>query len=186
MPSHNDKDLNEIIAEFDRTSPLEASTVRRWMRTTDLEVAGALMSLIAKHDSRINAAIRPEEYFDFVRGYYERSMLENPDGEWSDSTTTAGYDFARWFLRLWDDPSVPRSAINDLKESLAQVCRAAPELVRANIINSALEQLFRRSEILDFFADWQGHPSLSEPYIEAKRLAELHQKSHSRNTRCDS
>lgn len=100
-------DLVEIIAEFDRTTPLDASTVRRWMTTDDIEAAGALMSLLAnpKQDSRINPPLRPEEYFEFVRRYYERSMLENPDGEWADSTTTAGYDFARWFQRLWDDPA---------------------------------------------------------------------------------
>jgi len=59
------------------------------------KLPGALMALRSnsKDDSRINPPLHPEEYFEFVRGYYERAMLENPDSEWADSTTTAGYDF---------------------------------------------------------------------------------------------
>ncbi len=163
-------DLVEIIAEFDRTTPLDASTVRRWMTTDDIEAAGALMALLAnsKHDSRINPPLRPEEYFEFVRRYYERSLLENPDGEWADSTTTAGYDFARWFQRLWDDPAVPKSAMNDLKTSLERTYSAAPDAVRRNIINSALEQLFRNSEILNYFSDWKQDALLESAYNEAR------------------
>jgi hypothetical protein len=165
--SHSD--LEEIIGEFDRITPLDASTVRGWMATDDIEAAGALMSLLAnpKQDSRINPPLRPEEYFEFISRYYERSMLENPDGEWADSTTTAGYDFARWFQRLWDDPAVPKSAMNTLKTSLARAYSAAPDTVRRNIVNSALEQLFQDSEILKYFADWKEDGILQSAYDEA-------------------
>jgi hypothetical protein len=133
-----------------------------------------------KLDSRIIPPLRNEEYFDFVRRYYERAMLENPNGEWADSTTTAGYDFARWFQRLWKDPAVPKSAMNDLKISFAQTYLAAPESVRRNIINSALEQLFQDSEVLKFFADWKEDDTLRRAYDEGNesvmaRIA-IHQK----------
>ncbi len=124
-------DLVEIIAEFDRTTPLDASTVRRWMTTDDIEAAGALMALLAnsKHDSRINPPLRPEE---------------------------------------WDDPAVPKSAMNDLKTSLERTYSAAPDAVRRNIINSALEQLFRNSEILNYFSDWKQDALLESAYNEAR------------------
>ena len=166
-------DLAEIIAEFDRTTPLDASIVRRWITTGDIEAAGALMALLSnpKHDSRIDPPLRPEEYFEFVRDYYERAMLENPDGEWADSTTTAGYDFARWFQRLWNDPGIPRSAIADLKRSLARAYSSAPNTIRRNIINSALEQLFNDPEILNYFADWKEDALLHDAYNEARESA---------------
>jgi len=166
-------DLEEITAEFDRIVPLDSSTVRRWMMTDDEEAAGALMALLAdpKHDSRIQPPLRPEEYFEFARRYYERSMLGNSEGEWVDSATDAAYDFARWFKRLWGDPNIPKSAGYNLKKSLERTYLAAPKPIRKNIINSALEQLFYDPEILNYFADWKENPLLQSAYEEARESA---------------
>jgi hypothetical protein len=97
--------LKEIVSEFDKSAPITHEAVKRWMETEDIEAMGALMSLLAdeKHSQRIDPPIIFEEYFPFATRYYERSMRENPDGEWSDSRTTAGYDFAKWFTQLWED-----------------------------------------------------------------------------------
>lgn len=94
----------------------------------------------------------------------------------------AGYDFARYFKRLWDQPSVPKSAVKDLKTSLARVYSAAPDTVRRNIINSALEQLFQTPDILKYFADWKEDALLKSAYDDARESVlgrnAAHQKGH--------
>ena len=37
--NQNHPDLGQIIAELDRTTPIEPSAVRRWMATNDIEAA---------------------------------------------------------------------------------------------------------------------------------------------------
>jgi len=51
----------------------------------------------------------------WIKRYYGRSFLENPDGEWSDSSYSAGWDLVRVFIKLWDNKTVPRELLNELK-----------------------------------------------------------------------
>jgi hypothetical protein len=134
----------------------------------------------SKHHSRIDPPLDPEEYYAFVRDYYMRSMLENPDGEWADPTTLAGHDFARWFQRLWNDDAVPRSVISDLKKSLALTYTAATREVQENMVTSVLEDLFRTPEISDYFADWRDDQMLSRAYREAKKIVDAARSIHER------
>lgn len=145
MSSRSNSPLPEIVDELDRTTRLDPANVRKWMKSDDLEAMGALMALLSdsRHDSRIDPPLEPEEYYPFVRDYYMRSMLENPDSEWADPTTIAGHDFARWFQRLWRDVDVPRSVVLELKDSLKRTYIAASPEVQVNIVTSALEELFK-------------------------------------------
>jgi hypothetical protein len=174
--------LQKIVAELGKTTPLDRATVRKWMQTDDIEAAGALMDLLGdpKENNRIDPPLMPEDYYPFVRDYYMRSMLENPDGEWADSTTLAGFDFARWFNRLWSDLSIPRSRISELKESLKGTYIAATPQVRSNIINSALEGMFRNPQILEYFSDWGDDPLVSEAYRQANESADAAQSIRER------
>jgi hypothetical protein len=42
-------------------------------------------------------------------------VLRNPNGEWSDSSYSAGWDLVGVFVTLWDDKTVPRELLEDLK-----------------------------------------------------------------------
>lgn len=174
MSTGSNSPLPEIVDALDRTTRLDPRDIRKWMKSDDLEALGALMALLSdsRHDSRIDPPLEPEEYYPFVRDYYMRSMLENPDSEWADPTTIAGHDFARWFQRLWSDDDVPRSVISEIKDSLKRTYIAASSAVQANIVTSALEDLFRDSEIFDYFADWRDDQMLSGGYREAKKIAD--------------
>ncbi|MDQ2936466.1 MAG: hypothetical protein M3R67_03060, partial [Acidobacteriota bacterium] len=90
MNYHATSPLKEIVFEFDNSTAISHETVKRWMDAQDIEAMGALMSLLAdqKHSQRIDPPIMFQEYFPFAARYYERSIRENPDGEWSDSRTT--------------------------------------------------------------------------------------------------
>ena len=176
--------LEDIVSEFDKSAPIPHEAIKRWMETQNIEAMGALMSLLAneKHSQRIDPPIVFEEYFPFAKRYYERSIRENPDGEWSDSRTTAGYDFAKWFLQLWKDWSFYESEIKQLKTLLRKLYEEGDEEFRSNFVTSILEHLFQESEVADYFADWQNEPSLSPAYAEAKLLANLRHKRHERHS----
>ena len=182
MSRDNDSTLSQITAEFERSTRIDPERVRTWMRTDDLEASGALMSLFtdSRHDSRIDPPLEAEEYYPFVRDYYMRAMLENQEGEWADPTTIAGHDFARWFQKLWDDIDIPRETLGDLKDALKRTYIAAEPAVRLNIVLSALEDLFKNADILDYFADWKNEQLLSDAYKDAKQLADAYKSTHER------
>lgn len=65
---------------------------RQWMACEDIEVLGFVYSKLDDHRFRIEPELSLDEYLRFVRHYYERCLVENPDGEWSDSRYSAGWD----------------------------------------------------------------------------------------------
>lgn len=170
--------LEEIVPELGRTTPIDRSTVLQWMQTNDIEAMGALMDLLAEktHQQRVQPPLAFDDIYPFVTKYYERCLSESPDGEWSDSRTTAGWNFAKWFVQLWDDDSVSRNVLSDLKAMLEKLCRkGGPGLCKA-LVTSVLEHLFRRAEIKDYFADWADDSMLRFAYDEASHLANVAQR----------
>ena len=176
--------LKNIVAEFDKSAPIGHAAVKRWMETQDIEAMGALMSLLAdeKHSQRIEPPIGFEEYFPFATRYYERSLLENPDGEWSDSRTTAGYDFAKFFIQLCQDRPTYETEITQLKSLFKQLYEEGDEDFRSDFVIVLLEHLFQDPEIAGYFSDWQNEPLLNTAFAEAKLLATLKHRRRERDT----
>jgi hypothetical protein len=166
--------LKEIIAELDRSTQIDRSTFVHWLQTNDIEAMGALMDLLAAegHSQRVQPPLTFLDIYPFVKNYYERILLENPDGEWSDSRTTAGWNFAKWFVQLWEDDSVPRGVLSDLKGMLENLLKRHPQLSNA-IVTCVLERLFRNSEIKSYFSDWENNSALRSAYDEAVHLSDL-------------
>jgi hypothetical protein len=167
--------LDDIVAELNQTTALDRSTILRWMQTNDIEAMGALMDLLGEkvHQQRVQPPLAFDDIYPFVKNYYERSLSENPDGEWSDSRTTAGWNFAKWFIQLWEDDSVSRNVLSDLKAMLEKLCRkGGPDLCYA-LTTAVLEHLFQRAEIKAYFVDWQPDPLLRLAYDEASHLANV-------------
>jgi hypothetical protein len=178
--SANNSTLEEIIVELGRNVRIDLATVRRWMQTDDIEAMGALMNLLTeeKHVHRVEPPVALEDYYAFVALYYERCLSENPDGEWSDSRTTAGWDFAKWFVQLWDDESVSRDVLSNLRVMLEKTCKNRGTEICNALVTAVLEHLFQRSEIKDYFSSWKDDPKLAAAYNEASDLANL--KAHAR------
>ena len=63
------------------------------MRSPDLEVRGALYSMIINLEraSRIKSALQLEDYYAFILDYLEQCIEQDPDGDWSDSRYLAGH-----------------------------------------------------------------------------------------------
>lgn len=150
-----------------KTDVLPLSDVKQWMQSDDIEVLGFTVAMIHDGRFRIEPPLPVDEYVRWVTHYSERCFRENPDGEWSDSSYSAGWDLVRVFIGLWDDETVPRELFLKVKVWLAVLYKSADDRVRTCIVNATLEHLFERKPIRKYFSDWQNDPILSAAYNDA-------------------
>jgi hypothetical protein len=69
---------------------LMLTELKAWMNSDDIEVLGIIDTVF--HDGRfhIEPPLTITDYVQWVEHYYGRCLRENPDGEWSDSSHSAG------------------------------------------------------------------------------------------------
>lgn len=163
--------LDEIMsvmgdAENSSTTPILLEDVLRWMRSDDIEVLGAAYALISdkRHYMRIQPSPSLAHSYEFLMCYFERCLLENPDGQWSNSRYEAGWDVVNWFADLWRDQTVPRKMLHKLKEWLARLYKEGDDALRACLVNATFEHLFEDHDIAKYFANWQKDPILGCAY----------------------
>lgn len=163
----------EIVSQFEKKTPIPRDKIRQWMQSADIEVLGALYALIVKreHYTRIDPSLSVEDYYSFLKHYFERCFIENPDGEWAHTRYAAGWDLVNWFVHLWQDPSVPRLILHELKEWLAKLYKEGTSELRVAIITAALEHLFEHHDIEKYFSDWKRDITLKPAYEEAVEYA---------------
>lgn len=150
-----------------KTDVVAVSDVQRWISSSDIEILGFTYALLSDRRFRIEPPIPLDDYVKFVKHYYERCFRENPDGEWSDSSHSAGTDLVNLFAHLWRDTSVPRSVLDDLKMWLARLYKEGDPAIRNCIVQATLEHLFEQEQIREFFSDWQGDEVLAVAHEEA-------------------
>jgi len=172
----DDKDsLSEIVRELNmnesnpRTERISSERVKQLMAHDDIEVRGVVYAFIT--DQRRSQVIEPslsfDDCFQFLTRYYERCFREDPNSKWADSRFSAGHDFVNWFVSLWNDEAVPRSAIANLKAWLARLYGEGDAALRNCIVTATLEHLFEQQKIRKYFADWEGDPVLGTAFSEA-------------------
>ncbi len=169
------KILEEITAQFEetmgvvKTDIIPREKIESWMQSSDIEVLGAVRYLIL--DKRYFKKIRPplelKDYQKFLLHYYERCIRENPDGEWSETRYEAGWALVNWFVNLWDDPSVSRRFVEEIKAWMAKLYKDGNEEIRKCLITATLEHLFEKKKIAKYFSDWCEDDILRSGYDEA-------------------
>ena len=92
---------------------IPGAAFRQWMASEDIEVLGFVYSMLDDCRLPVDPPLSLDEYLRFVRHYYERCFLENPDGEWSDSRYSAGWDLVNVLAFQWDNADVPKSVMED-------------------------------------------------------------------------
>jgi hypothetical protein len=139
------------------------------MNSQDIEVLGVVYAFFTdqKHSNRVRPPLDFGAYHKFVMRYYERCFRENPEGDWANSRFEAGCDLVNWFAILWNDKTVPRSALQELKVWLAGLYRSANPDLRICIVQATLEHLFEPKKFRSFFADWKDDPVLRVAHSEA-------------------
>lgn len=146
---------------------LALTEVKAWMNSDDIEVLGVVDTVIHDGRFRIEPPLSVTDYVLWVKHYYGRCFRENPDGEWSDSSYSAGWHFVGIFINLWDDETVPRQVLLDLKDWVASVYKDGDLRLRECVVNASLEHLFERQPIREYFSDWQDDSTLAPAYEQA-------------------
>ena len=150
-----------------KTNVLVLADLKKWMDSVDLEVLGFVDALIHDRRFRIEPPLLIADYVRWAKHYYGRCFRENPDGEWSASSYSAGWDLVGVVISLWDDDTVPRSHLLELKNWLADLYKAGDERLRTCIVHATLEHVCERKPIRRYFSDWLQDPILAPAYNEA-------------------
>jgi hypothetical protein len=65
-----------------KTNVISLADLHRWFTSNDIEILGFSMAMIDDARFKIEPPLSISEYKDFVKYYYERCILENPQGQW--------------------------------------------------------------------------------------------------------
>ena len=149
-----------------RTTPLARAQVLDWMQHDDLEVLGALNRLLRYKGGleRIQPPLDFDTYFAFVTGYYRRCLCEYSEAAqetWEEAEVgfEASHAVVLWFVQLWLDKSVPRTALHQLKAWFAETLEVCPQ-TRGLLLGELSDHLMQQRRFRKFFADWENNPLL--------------------------
>jgi hypothetical protein len=164
------KDLvAEIVNQFGLpNSPkdhiISQELVKKWMNSKDIDVLGVVSSYLLKKEytKRIEPQLTFDDVHPFIMSYFERCLLENPDGDWTDSSYEAAWSLANWFNYLWSEKENCRKEIEDFKLWLGNLYKNGDDRLQDCIVNGIVEHLFEEKKIKAFFKDWQGDSALNE------------------------
>ncbi len=173
--------LDELIREFGDDGEERKETVAKDIllasqRGTDIELLGAAFVFITepKFSWRVAPPLTLDEYVEFTTQYLERCLLDNPNGEWAHSRYEAGHAIVNIFVALWKNESVPRNALEELRDWLGRLYLEGDEELRVALVTATLEHLFESRTIKTFFASWKTRPLLDKAYDDAVDWARFH------------
>jgi hypothetical protein len=136
------------------------------MKSEDMEVLGFLFSMMDESRMKVEPRLTIREYLDFAKLYSERCFKENPDGEWSDSRYSAGWNLVGIFCWFWDNNPEP-AILSELKDWIASLYLEGDSDLRLCLETAALEHLFERKDVRKFFSDWGRDPILKAAFENA-------------------
>lgn len=153
----------EVVRSREASAPaIPLAKVQGWMQTTSIDEMGATYDFVTRKDavSRVVPPLGSTEVVAFLRRYFERCMLENPESDWADSRYSAGWDLAHllmdwaYFDRSGEDP-------REWAHWLAAVYKAGGPDVRLAIETATLEHVLITPEMIEVFSEWRGEPELN-------------------------
>lgn len=177
MKKNKNSNLDVIVSEFNSikndNAKVSREKVLEWMKNDDIQVQGAVYSFCSNRSYYINIEpnLTAEDYYQFVKSYLKRCIIENPSGDWSETRYEAGWAFVSWFKSYWKDNSLPRHYVSELKELLVDIYTTGDEDIRLCISTAILEHLFDNKKISRFFSDWQSVQVLKQAYEDAMGCA---------------
>lgn len=153
-------------------------TIKRWMGSDSIEVAGAVADLVtyAPYHERIEPPLSQEELEAFLFSYYERCMREDLEGEWAANRYGAAREIVGWFRAVPEDECVSsQSFLVHMKHWLAALYKASGSDIRTAIVTGMLEHVLEEPRWRGFFSDWRLDHELRDAYDEALRWAVEHE-----------
>ncbi len=147
--------------------------LERWMESSDIEVLGAVYSIISevRTFSKVSPPPDAAKCDRFALSYIERCIRHDPHGEWASTRYEAAYDATSWFEALWAETAGTSAVLSDLRETLARLTMECDAAVQDCIVTGVLEHLFQNRKIQKFFAGWAEREVLKDSYKEGCELA---------------
>lgn len=172
--------IQQIESAMQGTGTVSASQVRIWLRSTSVEVLGAVNVHIMQNTRRVRPPLSMDEICSTVQEYYRQCLTQNlQDSQYAPNRSIAGLELVGWFRSLWRDPAVPREYVDRLRAMLRNLC-AENKVPQDQMAGAVLEHLFEMPEITEFFADWKSDPRLREAFELAVRWATDHRPTNCR------
>jgi hypothetical protein len=163
--------LEEIVAELIHSEEtarvmISRKKVHEWMATSDLHAMGALYALISEPEqcSRIHPPLDKYEVDAFLRRYFERCILEDPESEWADSRSSAGWDIARWLKHWTKSKDFASEELAEWAKWLAELYKRGDGAIQLSIETTILEHVLDEPAIAELFANWRSDPALAAGY----------------------
>lgn len=158
------------LSEDIQPPEISQSVVLEWFNFNDIEDLGAVYALIT--DKRFLPSVSPMltslQVFGFVFNYLLRCIKESPDGEWSDSRYTAGWDLANW-IKHWAE--LLPSQLPIVSSKIADLYSVSDEKVRRCIIDATLEHVLSNNDVKMYFENWKDDACLYSAYNEAAEFS---------------
>ena len=168
MRQDETKVINRILEAIQGPQKVSASEVKSWLQHPSLDVLSVATDLMMEHSQKIEPPLTMQEICNSVCDYYRRCLQEGHESEYGPSFHEVGYELARWFRSLWDDPEVPRQYLADLKTMLAELYKSTDQAKADRLVNAVIEHLFETPGVPEFFADWKSDAALSRGFARAK------------------
>jgi hypothetical protein len=163
--------LEEIVAELMNPgkatgAAIPREKVRKWMSTSDVHAMGALYDLVSEPEqsSCINPPLDSHDVSAFLRRYFERCILEDPESEWADSRHSAGWDIARWLTYWSKSNDFDADELSGWVKWLGELYKRGDEAVQLSIETAILEHILDEPALAGLFADWLNDPALAAGY----------------------
>lgn len=167
--------LSSIQAAVESSGVIRRKDVLSWLQSSDLEVLGAAAYVLTCGDTyeRIEPSITGEELEQFLFPIYERSLREDPNGEFALSRYEAARELIGWFTAVpMDEALEDQSFLLHLKDWMERVYKHGNQDVRDAITCGALEHILEEPRWRGFFADWRDDDELRDAYEHAIEWAE--------------
>ena len=168
----SDAIIEEIRSVLDSDTRVSANRVLQWMRSGEMEVQAAIVTLLSDYADRINPPLPNDTVFQFCLSYSRRSLLENPpDGEFVANRTVEGHALQNWLKILWENRPANIELIEQIKRMVTDLYKSGDGGVKYAIETAFLEHLFENSDLADYFSDWGTDPLLKDAYDRAREWA---------------
>ncbi len=131
--------IREIQDAVGNGSMVPASVVHGWMGSESLDVQALVHDFITAHSRQIDPPLSDAGYMQFIRDFYKRCLQENVESQYASVSYIAGMDLCNWFKALWNEDSVPREYLLDLKSMLSGLYRRGDSSLRQVIVQGTVE-----------------------------------------------
>jgi len=167
----------KIAAKYiESREAIPKSFIQSLVESEDIEMQGIAYRIFDQFPFLIGYKYKKNEYIDFMILFLRRCLLENPDGDFSESRYSAAHSIVSIYRALAKDRSENSLELIKIRDILKNMYCDGSEDVKAAVINGVLEHLFLEKTIRMEFEGWKRDRCLRSAYLQAIEYGKQQQK----------